>query len=300
MPQQIAHQQVEMVRIDLIDVLNPRERGRLAFGQMTRNVEAIGLKRPVTVSRRPQTDGSLRYALICGQGRLEIFRALGQAEIPAFVTDVRDDDCMVMSLVENVARRRHSSAELVQEIANLQSRGFTSLQISDRIGMSKAWVAIILSLLEKGETKLIEGVESGVIPLNLAVSISRSSEAGIQHLLTEAYESGALRGKKLGMVRRLLDKRSRRKAASNSSDDASRTNARSMTPDQLNALYEQVVGKQRMLAKNAAYTHETLLFITQALRELVGNVDFRQLLHRVGLQSMPRILAIEPCEEVER
>jgi len=300
MPQQITHQQVEMVSIDLIDVVNPRDRGRLAFDQMTSNVEAIGLKRPVTVSRRPQADGSLRYALICGQGRLEVFRALGQTEIPAFVTEVRDDDCMVMSLVENIARRRHSSAELVREIENLQRRGLTPLQISERIGMSRAWIVMILSLLEKGETKLIEGVESGMIPVSLAVSISRSSEAEVQDLLTEAYESGALRGKKLGMVRRLLDKRSRRKAASNSSDDTPRTNARSMTPDQLNTLYEEVVGKQRMLAKNAAYTHETLVFITQALRELVGNADFMQLLHRVGLQSMPRILAIERCEEVER
>jgi len=300
MPQQIKHQQVEMVRIDLIDVLNPRERGRLAFDQMTRNVEAIGLKRPITVSRRPHADGSLRYALICGQGRLEIFRALGQTEIPAFVTDVQDDDCMVMSLVENVARRRHSSAELVHEIENLQRRGLTSLQISERIGMSKAWVLMILSLLEKGETKLIEGVESGLVPVSLAVSISRSSEAEVQDLLTEAYESGALRGKKLGMVRRLLDKRSRRKAASNSSDDTPRTNTRSMTPDQLNELYQQVVGKQRMLAKNAAYTHETLLFIVQALRELVGNADFVELLDRAGLQCMPRILAIQPCEEIER
>ena len=300
MPQQITHQQIEMVRIDLIDVLNPRQRGRVAFDQMTKNVEAIGLKRPVTVGRRPQSDGSVRYALICGQGRLEIFRSLGQTEIPAFVTDVGDDDCMVMSLVENVARRRHSSAELVGEIDNLQRRGLTALQISERIGMSKAWVVMILALLDKGETKLIEGVESGVIPVSLAVSISRSSEAEVQDLLTEAYESGALRGKKLGMVRRLLDKRSRRNTTSTSSDDTPRTSARSMTPDQLNALYEQVVGKQRMLAKNAAYTHETLLFIIQALRELIGNADFMQLLYKVGLQSMPRILAIERYEEVER
>jgi len=300
MPQQIKHEQVEMIGIDLIDVLNPRERGRPAFEQMTSNVEAIGLKRPITVSRRPQADGSLRYALICGQGRLEIFRSLGQTEIPAFVTDVRDEDCLVMSMVENVARRRHSAAELVREIENLQSCGLGPLQISERIGMSKAWVQIVLSLLEKGETKLIEGVESGLIPVSLAVSISRSSEAELQDLLTEAYESGALRGNRLGMVRRLLDKRSRHNMRPTSPDDTPSTRGRSMTPDQLNALYEEEVGKQRILAKNAAYTHETLMFVVQALRELVGNADFMQLIRDAGLQSMPRALAIEPCGEVER
>ena len=298
MPQQIQHQQVEMIRVELIDVLNPRERGRPVFRQMTANVDAIGLKRPITVSRRVQGDGSVRYAVICGQGRLEIFRALGQKEIPAFVTDVQDDDCMVMSLVENVARRRHSSAEMVCEIESLQSRGLTALQISERIGVSKDWVLIVLSLLAKGEIKLIQGVESGAIPLTLAISISRSGEAEVQRLLTQAYESGTLRGHKLGVVRRLLDKRARRNAPAKGG--TLRTSARSMTPEQLSAMYEEEVNKQRVLAKEAAYTHEALLFVVQALRELVDNLGFIQLLRAAGLQSMPRVLAIERFEETEQ
>ena len=41
-------------------------------------------------------------SLVCGQGRLEAFQSLGQREIPALVVEADSDDCLVMSLVENV------------------------------------------------------------------------------------------------------------------------------------------------------------------------------------------------------
>ena len=41
------------------------------------------------------------YDLVCGQGRLEAFVALGQNEIPAIVIEASEEDCYVMSLVEN-------------------------------------------------------------------------------------------------------------------------------------------------------------------------------------------------------
>ena len=46
-----------------------------------------------------------RYDLVCGEGRLEAFRMLDETEIPAVVIDAAEADCLVMSLVENLARR---------------------------------------------------------------------------------------------------------------------------------------------------------------------------------------------------
>jgi ParB family transcriptional regulator, chromosome partitioning protein len=295
MPQQIAHRHSEMIRIDLIDVLNPRERGRPVFRQMVKNIEAIGLKRPITVSRRAQSDGSERYALICGQGRLEAFRLLGQTEIPAFVTDAPDDECMVMGLVENVARRRHSSAELVCEIGQLRGRGLKPAQIAARVGMSIEWVWMILALLDKGESRLIQGVEAGLIPLTLAIQISRSSQRDVQRLLTEAYEQGALRGNRLALVRRLLDRRCRSSPvlAGSAAPPRSRQPRKQFTPRELNTLYEREVARQQMLAKNAAYTREVLMFVIQALKELRRNPEFLRLLQSQNLHSAPRVLGLE-------
>lgn len=113
---------VEMIPTDLIDVVNPRVRNKKIFREITASIAELGLKKPITVSRRNHADG-VRYDLVCGQGRLEAFQSLGQREIPALVVDADSDDCLVMSLVENVARRQHRSIDLLQDIEGLKQRG---------------------------------------------------------------------------------------------------------------------------------------------------------------------------------
>lgn len=65
----------------------------------------------------------LFYDLVCGQGRLEALRALGQTEVPALVVLADPEDCLVASLVENCARRQHRAIDLLQDIRGMQERG---------------------------------------------------------------------------------------------------------------------------------------------------------------------------------
>lgn len=90
-----------MIPIDKIDVLNPRERNKAAFDEIVGNIQAIGLKKPITVARRSSESGSERYLLICGEGRMKAFYSLGEKAIPALVVDVSDEDAFIMSLVES-------------------------------------------------------------------------------------------------------------------------------------------------------------------------------------------------------
>src|SRR5690242_3397150 len=93
---------VQMIPIDQINILNPRSRNKVVFQSIVLNISNLGLKKPITVARRQQPDGKL-YDLVCGQGRLEAYAALGQAEIPAIIiTEATREDCFLMSLVENV------------------------------------------------------------------------------------------------------------------------------------------------------------------------------------------------------
>jgi len=110
----------------VIDVVNPRVRNQRIFREITASISELGLKKPITVSRRKHEDG-YRFDLVCGQGRLEAFLSLGQREIPALVVDANNDDCLVMSLVENVARRQHRAIDLLQDIEGLKRRGYSRL-----------------------------------------------------------------------------------------------------------------------------------------------------------------------------
>jgi ParB family chromosome partitioning protein len=58
--------------------------------------------------------------------------ALGQDEIPAIIIEASEDDCFVMSLVENLARRQHTPLELVREIGALRERGYSYQEIAGK------------------------------------------------------------------------------------------------------------------------------------------------------------------------
>lgn len=118
-----AHTAAEMVPIDRITVINPRVRNRNAFAALVDSIAVLGLKRPITVARR-DSDADPHYDLVCGQGRLEAFQELGQTEIPAIVISASGEDCLVMSLVENVARRQHRALDLLRDIKGLKDRGY--------------------------------------------------------------------------------------------------------------------------------------------------------------------------------
>ena len=70
----------ELIPVDQINVLNPRSRNKNHHREITNNIAEIGLKRPITVSRR-SGEGTAGYDLVCGQGRLEAFRMLGETKI---------------------------------------------------------------------------------------------------------------------------------------------------------------------------------------------------------------------------
>ena len=88
---------IEMIPISRITVLNPRARNKRQHREIVNNIEAIGLKRPITVSRRDGAGGP-RYDLVCGEGRLEAFQMLGQTEIPAVVIEASESECLVIAL----------------------------------------------------------------------------------------------------------------------------------------------------------------------------------------------------------
>jgi hypothetical protein len=81
------------------------------------------LSTELSVAERPGDDGDPRYMLVCGEGRLNAFRILGETHIPALVVDVTDEDAFIMSLAENIARRGYRPLEILADIAVLRKRG---------------------------------------------------------------------------------------------------------------------------------------------------------------------------------
>jgi ParB family transcriptional regulator, chromosome partitioning protein len=280
----------EMIPIGAINILNPRVRNRRVFREITDNIGTIGLKRPIKVSRRTAPDGLVRYDLICGQGRVEAFQALNQTTIPAIVVDVAENDCLVMSLVENVARRQHRAIDIMQEIGSLRRRGYSDTDVAKKIGVTSSWVGMIGGLLDNGEERLVAAVETGLLPISLAVEIARNDAAAVQRALADAYTQGRIKGKKLNIIRRLLAQRARGRKAIPEQPFGRKTQRKPLTAEQLLRVYRREADRQKLLVKKADFTQSRLMFIVEALKDLRRDAGFIRLLRAEGLDTMPRWL----------
>lgn len=180
--------EIENVPISEIRVVNPRTRSKGRFQEIVASIDAVGLKKPITVSRREVDSDGTRYDLVCGQGRMEACRALGETTIPAVVTDASREEQLVMSLVENFARRPPSNRDLLREVRSLRERKYKGDEIARKVGLDRTYVHGIIHLLEHGEEGLAQAVEAGRLPISVAVKIASGNDHEVQQALAEAYE----------------------------------------------------------------------------------------------------------------
>jgi ParB family chromosome partitioning protein len=277
---------IESIPIDRITVINPRVRNRKSFRDIVDNIDAVGLKKPITVARRDGTDGP-RFDLVCGQGRLEAYQALGETTIPAIVRDMDEKECLLQSLVENCARRRHDPIELLQDVAGLKQRGYSDTEIAGKTGLSLPYVKCVIHLIEGGEQRLLRAVETGQLPITVAMDIADSDDRDVQTALKAAYEKGLLRGRKLMNAKRLIDLRLKHgKSPMGKSKRSAPT-----TPHAVYRAYRDDADRKQMLVQKAEATKATLIFVTEALRTLFGNEHFVTLLRAEHLDTLPRNLA---------
>lgn len=280
-------QRVEMIQIDRVKILNPRVRNQRNFKEIVDNIAKVGLKRPITVTRRAEAGGPY-YDLVCGQGRLEAYIALGQLEVPALVVSADREDCLVASLVENCARRQHHALDLLQDIRGMGERGYSQAEIARKTGLTYEYVHGVSRLLEKGEQRLLRSVESGHVPLSVAVEIAEAEDHDIQAALSSAYERGLLKGRKLLIARKVVEARRRRGKGLAAGDVRKRS---PVSADALVKAYQDDAARKRSLIRRAQATRDRLLFIIEALRRLSDDQTFLALLEDEDLATLPQNLA---------
>lgn len=279
-------QRVEMIPIDRITIVNPRLRNKKVFKGIVENISEIGLKRPITVTRRQGDDGPL-YDLVCGQGRLEAFRLLEQTEVPALIVTADPEDCLVASLVENCARRQHQAVDLLQDITGMRQRGYSDGDIAAKTGLSATYIYAVARLLERGERRLVKAVEAGYLPISVALEICESDDQGVQAALHKAYEGKLLRGRDLIAARRLVEIRKR----SGKGHSERKTGKAGMTPESLVKAFKEDTERKRMMIKRTEATRNRLVFVVEALSQLSHDETFAALLEDEGLATLPSRLA---------
>ena len=281
---------IEMIPVDRIRVLNPRVRDTRKFLEIVDSIERVGLKQPIKVSRARGPDGDDVYNLVYGQGRLEAYIRLGQTEIPAIVTELSEKESLLLGLVENAARRKHRPLELLREFGALRERGYPVAEIARKTGYSTRHVRGLLKLLEAGEERLLVAVESGKMPLKVAVAIAAADDRRVQKILTEAFEMGELTLKELVQARRQMERRQRYGKERHAPVSEGGSGAPVSTNAALHLLKEEAARYEREF-KRAKLVSSQLLFIVEGFRVLLADEHFVTLLRAERVHTLPAQLA---------
>ena len=280
---------VIMVPVQSVRIVNPRVRDRRKFEQIVHNISVVGLKRPITVMEgKPGPDGAPTYDLVCGQGRLEAFIALGQMEIPEVVRRMSKTDGLIASLVENIARRRVRAIDQIRLIQWMQEQGNSLDDIARKTGLGESYLHGILKLLSQGEERVLDAVLHGRLPITIAVSIAGTDDEAAQRMLLEAYERKEMKQTTLSVFRKLLDQRNC--FGKTYSKDARMGPRRRTTADGLILAYKQETQRQKLMVRKASACETRLLSLTAAFTALLADENFATLLRAEDLNTLPKFI----------
>ncbi len=280
--------EIIMIPIERIRVLNPRPRDKKKFEQIIQSIKNLGLKKPIQVSLRSAEEGTEPgYDLVCGQGRMEAFLALGHKEIPAIVVEVSREERLLRSLVENMARRLPSRLALMNEIERLKADGYSNVEIGKKLDIADGTVGGYIALKKAGEERLLDAAINGKIPLGVAMDIAKAHSPELQRELLKGFESKDLNQFAIRTVKRLIDQR--RFVGKGRDTDADKKKSRTNAEGLINA-FKRESQKQRLMVKKARLCDAKLVITVTALGKLLGDENFFNLLRAESLADIPQYL----------
>jgi len=280
--------EIIMIPIERIRVLNPRPRDKKKFEQIIQSIKNLGLKKPIQVSLRSAEEGTEPgYDLVCGQGRMEAFLALGHKEIPAIVVEVSREERLLRGLVENMARRLPSRLALMNEIERLKADGYSNVEIGKKLDIADSTVGGYIALKKAGEERLLDAAINGKIPLGVAMDIAKADSPELQRELLKGFESKDLNQFAIRTVKRLIDQR--RFVGKGRDTDADKKKSRTNADSLINA-FKRESQKQRLMVKKARLCDAKLVITVTALGKLLGDENFFNLLRAESLADIPQYL----------
>lgn len=111
--------------------------------ELAESIDKNGVVQPVLVTRRGK-----KYMLVAGERRWRAARQAGIEAIPCVEKDLKEQDALMLSLIENVQREDLSPLEEASAYKELSDNfSLTQKQIAERVGKSRSAVANALRIL---------------------------------------------------------------------------------------------------------------------------------------------------------
>ena len=198
----------EDVPIDRVKVINSRNRDKEQWEMNVESIDNVGLLKPIRVNDK-FLERTGFYELICGEGRLLAHKKLGRSEVMAEIVTCTRKDAYVQSLVENLARTKPDSMDFARELKQMHDEGWDFQNIARVAGKNEKYIRDYIRLVEQGEERLIQGVESGVFPIKFATQVASTDDGQLQSVLMDAFDEGIVTTNNFSQARRIITARSK-------------------------------------------------------------------------------------------
>jgi len=268
----------EKVPVDQIKVINSRDRDEAQFALNVESIEHLGLLKPIRVNDK-FLERTGFYELVCGEGRLLAHRRLEQEQVLAEVVTCSRKDAFLQSLIENLARTSPGSMDYARELKRLRDEGWSFARIAAISRQSENYVKDYIRLMERGEERLIQGVEQGIFPIKFAIQVGGSTDAQLQNVLMDAFDAGLVTTANFSHARRLLVARSR--------ETKRRTLEPTYTAKQLEQEIADATKSKSSYVREAQTRENRFLTLLSAINHLWQDPEFLPLLREEGLSQRP-------------
>jgi ParB family chromosome partitioning protein len=174
------------------------------------------------------------------------------------------------------------TVEFIGKVRLLKDRGYSTRQIAENENCGNAYVQSVFCLLNRGCPLLLAEIEQGHIPHTIGMQIARTKDPKIQTILAAGYKAGTVSVTQIIAIRQRIDEYQRENVSC-------RRNAGGA--DSVIRHFCKEMAEQQRLIRKARSTKSQLVFITEALKQLLSEGDFVALLYVAGVPTIPKWLA---------
>jgi len=268
---------IAQIPVDKIDVSNPRKRDEERFKEMVKNISVLGLYKPICVNER-NLKKTGRYELVCGEGRLKAYQQNGMTHIDAEIINVDEAKALLMGLAENLTRTRKDIIDLARRLLRMREQGMSFADLAQITGKSQLSMRNYIELMQKGEERLIRGVEDDRFTMDFALKVLQCPGSEVQNFLLDEYENGRISTRDLDYIRRILKEREA-KGLSNTD----------MTHTKLSIIIRDETKKQKLLYAQRKIKRNDALYLMECLESLWGDEKFNQMIGELKDLMKPEI-----------
>ena len=275
------------IRVDTIDVVTSRGRGKHRFKESVRSIADNGLYKPILVNDIDHATTG-RYQLVCGEGRLLAHIKLKKEEIKAEIINVPLATAHIMSLGENMTKCQPQVIEYAYALLEMHEQGASFKDLERVTGHQSPYIRSYVTLVKQGEERLIKGVERGMFTLEFAMKVAETPDGAIQHILMDAFDKKLITAQHVDTVRGILMDRSRQGAALKGGTSRPSLRPGYSTQDLMQDITRLTQEKEKFVSESD-YRGTRLISMIETLRRFGGDKSLLALLKRHGFDQMPTL-----------